>query len=49
MLRQLHVLHHKRDKMTEANFNITLPIFDLLLGSLFWLPIKKDMCENKDY
>jgi hypothetical protein len=38
-LRHLHVLHHKRDKMGEANFNITLPIFDFLLGSLFWQPI----------
>lgn len=38
-LRHLHVLHHKRDKMSEANFNITLPIFDLLLGSLYWQPI----------
>ncbi len=38
-LRHLHVLHHKRDKMAEANFNITLPIFDLLLGTLFWQPI----------
>jgi sterol desaturase/sphingolipid hydroxylase (fatty acid hydroxylase superfamily) len=30
------VLHHKRDKMAEANFNITLPIFDFFLGTLFW-------------
>ena len=35
-LRHLHVFHHKRDKMAEANFNITLPIFDFLLGTLFW-------------
>jgi hypothetical protein len=38
-LRHLHVLHHKRDKMGEANFNITFPIFDFLLGTLFWQPI----------
>lgn len=38
-LRHLHVLHHKREKMGEANFNITLPIFDLLLGTLFWQPM----------
>jgi hypothetical protein len=38
-LRHLHVLHHKREKMGEANFNITLPIFDFLLGTLFWQPI----------
>lgn len=38
-LRHLHVLHHRRDKMGEANFNITLPIFDLVFGTLFWQPI----------
>ena len=38
-LRHLHVLHHKRDKMAETNFNITLPIFDWLLGTLFWQSI----------
>lgn len=32
-LRQLHVEHHKRELMTEKNFNITLPIFDWLLGT----------------
>ncbi len=32
-LRNSHRLHHHRDKMTEKNFNITLPIFDYLLGS----------------
>lgn len=45
-LRHLHVLHHKRDKMAEVNFNITLPIFDVLLGSLFWQPIAE--CKSKD-
>lgn len=39
-LRHLHVLHHRRDKMGEANFNITLPIFDLILGTLFWQSIE---------
>lgn len=38
-LRHLHVLHHKRDKMGDANFNITLPVFDFLLGTLFWQSI----------
>lgn len=32
-LREHHRLHHRRDKMSVANFNITLPVFDLLLGS----------------
>lgn len=35
-LRRLHLLHHRREKMTQVNFNITLPIFDVLLGTLFW-------------
>lgn len=41
-LRNTHVLHHKRDKMQEANFNITLPIFDIALGTLYWEPIQKN-------
>ena len=40
-LRHTHVLHHKRDKMGEANFNITLPIFDVLLGTLYWQSIEE--------
>lgn len=40
-LRHLHVLHHKRDKMEEANFNITLPIMDSLFGTLFWQSISE--------
>lgn len=35
-LRRLHVLHHERDQMGAKNFNITLPIFDLLLNTLYW-------------
>lgn len=35
-LRQLHNLHHRRNIMTEKNFNITLPIFDYLLKTLHW-------------
>lgn len=48
-LRHLHVLHHKRDKMADSNFNITLPIFDYLLGTLFWQPIvafEKEMAAS---
>lgn len=41
LLRHTHVLHHKRDKMAAANFNITLPIFDLILGTLYWQPISE--------
>jgi sterol desaturase/sphingolipid hydroxylase (fatty acid hydroxylase superfamily) len=46
-LRHLHVLHHKREKMGEANFNITLPIFDLLLGTLFWQPMSEFENEKR--
>lgn len=35
-LRRLHVLHHERDQMKEKNFNITLPVFDWLLNTLYW-------------
>lgn len=40
-MRHTHVLHHKRDVMHDANFNITLPIFDFLLGTLYWESIKE--------
>ena len=45
-LRHLHALHHKRDKMAEANFNITLPIFDVILGTLYWQPV--DVVSQRD-
>lgn len=45
-LRHLHVLHHNRENMSKANFNITLPIFDLLLGTLFWQPPVRYEEEN---
>ncbi len=40
-LRQLHNLHHRRNIMAKKNFNITLPIFDLLLGTLQWEKTKR--------
>lgn len=36
LMQHTHVLHHQRDAMTNHNFNITLPIFDILLGTLHW-------------
>jgi hypothetical protein len=33
-LQNSHRLHHRRDRMHNSNFNITLPVFDLLLGTL---------------
>ena len=47
-LRHTHVLHHKRDKMGEANFNITLPIFDVLLGTLYWQSIEEFEQQQAD-
>ena len=41
-LRHLHVLHHRREVMHEKNFNITLPIFDYILGTLYWENIEKN-------
>lgn len=35
-LRHLHTLHHSPKLMKKANFNITLPIFDVLLGTFCW-------------
>lgn len=32
-LRNSHCVHHRRDAMTEKNFNITFPVFDYLLGT----------------
>jgi hypothetical protein len=46
-LRHLHELHHKRDNMAEVNFNITLPIFDFLLGTLYWQPIAEFKNESE--
>ena len=40
-LRQLHNLHHRRSIMAKENFNITLPIFDFILGTLYWEKSKK--------
>lgn len=46
-LRHLHVLHHKRNKMAKINFNITLPIFDYLLGTLYWQRITEWEAQTK--
>lgn len=32
-LRVLHTVHHDPSRMTKVNFNITYPIFDLLMGT----------------
>lgn len=38
-IKHIHVLHHTRDVMHDVNFNVTLPIFDVLLGTLYWKPL----------
>ncbi len=35
-LRLFHTVHHNRDLMAEGNFNITLPLFDWILGTLYF-------------
>lgn len=37
-VRHLHVLHHNRDHMHDVNFNVTIPVFDVVLGTLYWEP-----------
>lgn len=35
-LRLFHTVHHNRHLMAEGNFNITLPLMDWLLGTLYF-------------
>jgi hypothetical protein len=35
-LRLFHTVHHNRDLMVEGNFNITLPLFDWIFGTLYF-------------
>ncbi|MDP5209289.1 sterol desaturase family protein [Microbulbifer sp. 2205BS26-8] len=37
-LAHLHRIHHRRELMKTSNFNLTLPLFDLLLGTFHWEP-----------
>ena len=40
-VKHLHVLHHNRDVMHDVNFNVTIPFFDWVLGTLYWEPFDK--------
>lgn len=40
-VKHLHVLHHNRDQMHDVNFNVTLPIFDILFNTLYWEPLDR--------
>jgi hypothetical protein len=35
-MRRLHALHHRHDLMRERNFNLVLPLADMLFGTLQW-------------
>lgn len=35
-MRRLHELHHRRELMQQANFNIVFPLWDWLYGTLYW-------------
>jgi sterol desaturase/sphingolipid hydroxylase (fatty acid hydroxylase superfamily) len=35
-LAHLHRVHHRRSSMREVNFNLVLPLFDWLFGTLAW-------------
>jgi len=35
LMRTTHILHHRHSNMDKVNFNITLPIFDILLGTFY--------------
>ena len=44
----LHALHHRRSQMTEANFNLTFPLTDWLLGTLYWEPRQQPSRKQGD-
>ncbi|WP_299583464.1 sterol desaturase family protein [uncultured Microbulbifer sp.] len=46
-LAHLHRIHHHRKLMKTHNFNLTFPLFDLLLGTLYWEPLDSfdDFCD----
>ncbi len=46
-LRRLHLLHHDRSRMARKNFNITLPVFDVLLNTLYWKPEDTEISSEK--
>lgn len=38
-LAHLHRIHHHRTLMKTHNFNLTFPLFDLMLGTYYWEPL----------
>jgi sterol desaturase/sphingolipid hydroxylase (fatty acid hydroxylase superfamily) len=48
-VRHLHVLHHKRDIMHDKNFNVTIPLFDILLGTFYWQPYAQFEAERAEW
>ena len=45
-LRELHRRHHDPRLMKRWNFNVTLPVFDLLYGTL-WSPAREGAVAKK--
>ncbi|MCO1334459.1 sterol desaturase family protein [Microbulbifer sp. OS29] len=39
-LAHLHRIHHHRGLMKAYNFNLTFPLFDILLGTFYWEPLE---------
>lgn len=35
-MRRLHQIHHRRSMMREKNFNLVVPLMDVLCGTLHW-------------
>lgn len=41
-MRRRHILHHRRDLMQTHNFNLTFPLMDILYGTLYREPARRD-------
>ena len=46
LLRQVHRTHHDPELMTRANFNVTFPLTDALLGTWIREPISESATEE---
>lgn len=47
-MRRLHQIHHRRERMTERNFNIVFPLMDWLYGTLHWESRTTAVAQSKD-
>lgn len=44
----LHRLHHRREIMRQANFNLVYPLTDWLFGTLYWEPMNRTSTATSD-